>query len=300
MSAEGVISVLKPPGMTSHDVVRWIRNRLGTRRVGHAGTLDPGAVGLLLVCVGRATRIAEYLSGTAKEYVAEVTFGVQTDTDDRWGRPVGEGRTDVTPDDVDQVLPRLAGRIMQVPPSVSAIKHRGRALYQYAREGRPITPDARPVEIHGICRHGWKSDPPRTMLQVRCGSGTYIRALCRDLGQMVNSAAHMSFLLRTAAGTHHVNSAWTLEELDAWRPRDGKPSPVMDMGEALDFMPRITVDDARAVAQGRPPALGCRLAHGQLVRLYDGDGRFLAVARAEPSRGVLALQKVFAGGEGSG
>ncbi len=291
MAFDGVVNVLKPPGMTSHDVVAWVRRRTGVRRVGHAGTLDPGAVGVLLVCVGRATRLAEYLSGARKDYLAEITFGTATDTDDRWGNPTASGRTNLSAPEVDGVLPGFRGRIHQVPPTVSALKHRGKALYQWAREGKPVVKDARPVNIYDLERLGWQQDPPRTMIRVSCSSGTYVRALCRDLGQKLESAAHMSFLLRCAVGPHQVNDSWTLEEL-AKEP-DACHRAAMDMGEAVAWLPSVTVSNSRDVSRGHSPPLLDDRPPGELVRLYDSGGRFLAVARADPDRGRLKLEKVF-------
>ncbi len=294
LGPDGAILVLKPAGMTSHDVVGFVRRLLGVRRVGHAGTLDPDAVGLLIILVGRATRAAEYLLGAPKEYVTEVVFGAETDTDDAGGSVVRRARGDVLASEVDAALPQLTGSIMQVPPAFSALKHGGKPMYEWARRGCPVEPEARQVEVLALSREGWRTDPASVVLRVRCGSGTYIRALARDLGRLVGSAAHVSFLLRTSTGPHHVNQAWTLEELEAWAGGSGAEDPMFPLGEALSFMDRVEVPDDGAVLSGVSPALEAALTDGLPVRLYGRGGRFLAVAHVDSGSRVLRLHKVFA------
>ncbi len=300
MRAEGVINCLKAPGLTSHGVVRRVRALVGSRSVGHAGTLDPEGAGVLLVCLGRATRLSEYLMAVPKEYLAEITFGTETDTDDAWGSVIREGRTDISGGELKRILPDFVGSLSQTPPRISALKHRGKPLYRWAREGRPVDPSPRTVKIHRLEVVRW--DPPRALILVRCSQGTYVRSLCRDLGRALGSAAHMSFLLRTRVGPYQVSGAWTLEELgEGWKQQ---PTPALiPMGHALPWTPFLRVTDPvliRRIGHGQPPPLTGEVGNlrpGYLLRLLDGRDNLLALARVREEPQALKLEKVFPGGE---
>ena len=197
LSTDGLLLVDKPAGMTSHDVVARARRALGERRIGHHGTLDPFATGLLVLLVGRATRLAPYVEGEPKEYEAELRFGAETSTDDLTGE---ETRTATLPDParVRAALPLLTGTIEQVPPAFSAKKVDGERAYAAAREGRAVELAAVSVRVDS-----WEVldlTPQHARVRIRCGGGTYIRSLARDLGRLVESAAHLTALRRTASG----------------------------------------------------------------------------------------------------
>jgi tRNA pseudouridine55 synthase len=214
-SLHGVLNVLKPPGMTSHDVVMLVRRALGTRRVGHTGTLDPAAAGVLPVCVGQATRLMEYLQSGAKEYIAEATFGYETDSCDAVGKTVSEGDASaVNPESLRGVLEGFRGTISQTPPLHSAIKVDGKKLYELARAGETaVEIPTREVLISQLLVTRFVADAvrPRAMLKIECGGGTYIRSLVRDIGRALGCGATMTFLVRTRSGMFSIDEASTLQ-----------------------------------------------------------------------------------------
>jgi tRNA pseudouridine55 synthase len=202
-----ILLVDKPEGPTSHDVVNRVRRAWGTRRVGHTGTLDPFASGLLVICLGEATRLSQYLTGEDKAYVATARLGVSTDTLDREGEVVerSDGWDRVTREMVEGALVPLRGEISQLPPRFSAKKVGGRAAHRLAREGEVVELQPSTVTVHELVLEGWA--PPDVELRVRCSSGTYIRALARDLGEALEVGAHLTHLRRTGVGGLSVDRA---------------------------------------------------------------------------------------------
>ena len=278
----GVLLVDKPIGMTSHDVVNRVRRALGTRRVGHAGTLDPLATGVLVVAVGPATRFLQYLPLEPKEYVAEVAFGRATTTFDAEGETTSE--TEV-PDDLDAriaaALPPFLGLIRQTPPMYSAVKVGGQPLYKAARRGEEVDRPSRqvhiatfePVPTFPSGGEGLGARSQRTM-RVVCSGGTYVRTLAHDLGAAIGVPAHLSGLRRTAVGRFQEGDTVPLEGISA---ADLRP-----LGESLDPMPRLVLDpgEVRSVREGR--ALRRDDAPTELfAALCDGLGRVVSVARVE-------------------
>lgn len=211
---QGIINVLKPPGMTSHDVITKIRHMYHIKKAGHAGTLDPDAAGVLPVFLGNATRLLEYASAGRKCYRAEALLGVRTDTGDDSGTPVEEKTAaHLTRAKLEQVLAQFRGQIMQVPPMYSALKVQGKKLYEYARQGQEIVREPRPIEIFRLQLVAY--DPPYFTLDIECSKGTYIRTLLEDIAAAADTCACMTFLLRTGAGRYPLAEAFTLEEIAA-------------------------------------------------------------------------------------
>ncbi len=211
---QGIINVLKPPGMTSHDVITKIRHIYHVKKAGHAGTLDPDAAGVLPVFLGNATRLLEYASAERKCYRAEALLGVRTDTGDDSGTPVEEKTAaHLTRAKLEQVLAQFRGQIMQVPPMYSALKVQGKKLYEYARQGQEIVREPRPIEIFRLQLVAY--DPPYFTLDIECSKGTYIRTLLEDIAAAADTCACMTFLLRTGAGRYPLTEAFTLEEIAA-------------------------------------------------------------------------------------
>lgn len=288
---DGVLPVDKPAGPSSHDMVSAVRRALRTRRVGHTGTLDPFASGLLLICVGAATRLAEYLSGLDKQYHATVVLGFATDTDDHTGVPLTTEET--LPDasrvlrtDVERVLAGMTGDVLQRPPAYSAKKRDGERAYAAARAGRPLALEPVPVHIDHIDIVHF--EPPRVELDVACGSGTYIRAIARDLGQALGMGGHLAALRRTRVGRCVVDHAITPEQLtDADAVRRAMIRPA----DALAHLPRIQVNDEQRsmLRQGRRLRTG--VADADTVVVLAGS-ELVAIARA--ADGVLHPRKVFA------
>ncbi|HHH41182.1 MAG TPA: tRNA pseudouridine(55) synthase TruB [Chloroflexi bacterium] len=291
---DGILNLNKPAGLTSHDVVDRVRAVARQRKVGHAGTLDPMATGVLLVCLGRATRVAEYLMASPKTYRARVRLGVTTDTYDAEGSVVEERPVEVDRAAVERALERFRGRILQVPPMYSALKHKGKRLYELARRGEVVEREPRPVEVYRLELVEWT--PPELVLELDCSPGTYVRALAHDLGEALGCGAHLAGLVRLASGDFRLEEATPLEELT----RERLPSLLLPIDAALRRYPALHLDEARARAvrtgqavAGPPPpeATGDLLP---LARAYGPDGTFLAVVEYRPDRGTWHPRKVFA------
>jgi tRNA pseudouridine55 synthase len=288
----GLLNVCKPRGFTSHDVVAVVRRTLGTRRVGHAGTLDPLAEGVLPVCVGRYTRLVDLIGDTEKGYYAELELGARTTTDDAEGevverRPVPE----LAASQLEPVLDRFRGELLQVPPAFSAIKVAGRRAYDLARRGDAPELKARSVTIHRLEIVSWAS--PRLTLLVACSKGTYIRSLARDLGEELGCGAHLTRLIRLWVGSFGLESAVSLDEIAAAATSGRPESIVLSADDALAALPALLVPDQRAVdiGHGRPwPAtfaIGAAAHRGAPVgptRVYDTGGRLLGLAEHDPRR----------------
>ena len=287
---DGVLNLIKPPGMTSHDVVAVVRRTLGVKKVGHTGTLDPGVAGVLPICVGRATRLAEFIAGAEKAYRAEITFGVTTDTQDSFGEVQTEtDASHLTRGDVAYALTQFQGEIAQIPPMVSAVKVGGKRLYELAREGVEVERAARPVTIHRLQLLDFRPGPhPIAFVDVVCSKGTYIRTLAADLGAALGVGAHMSYLVRTRTGGFTLNDAATLEDLAAGR------ASLLSPAAALGDMARATVTGraAERLLHGVAPDEKPGHPEGTKVALLDGQGDLLALA--EVAGGHYRLLKVFA------
>ncbi len=271
----GLVVVDKPQGWTSHDVVGRMRRLAGTRKVGHAGTLDPMATGVLVLGVGRATRLLGHLQLADKEYLATIRLGQSTVTDDAEGEVVSDspaGHLDA--DDVAAAMLPLTGAIEQVPSSVSAIKVDGQRSYARVRAGEDVDLPARPVTVHVFELGDVRADGDLLDLDVRvvCSSGTYVRALARDLGAALGVGGHLTMLRRTRVGGFHLDSAHTLEDLEAELTVTDLGAAARASFPALD----LTEDQAAQVRFGRVLA-GLDLGAAGPVALFDPEGRFLAL-----------------------
>jgi len=217
----GIINIYKEKGFTSHDVVAKLRGILKMKKIGHTGTLDPEAEGVLPVCLGAATRLCDMLTDKTKEYRAVVRFGIATDTEDMTGEIIEELPVTATEEDLRAVLPNFFGEQEQIPPMYSAIKIDGKKLYELAREGKVIERKGRPVVIHDIVLQSVILDTDRHLyeaeLTVTCGKGTYIRSLCRDIGKALGTCACMKSLLRTRSGNSTLENSFKLSEVENLR-----------------------------------------------------------------------------------
>lgn len=244
---EGIINVLKPPGMTSSDVVVWMRRVLKTKKIGHTGTLDPGVAGVLPLCVGKGTRLAEYITEQGKAYLAEVTFGVTTDTQDAFGKEVHQTKPDLKQSDLERVIPNFLGKISQTPPMYSAVRKEGKHLYEYARQGLSIERTPREVFINSLIIVKWyEGEFPRAILDIECSKGTYIRTISHDLGQALGCGAYMSNLLRVRSGPFKIQESWTLEEIEE-AVRESNYAFLLPLTAGID-LPRVFLSAARANA----------------------------------------------------
>ncbi|MFN2489932.1 MAG: tRNA pseudouridine(55) synthase TruB [Actinomycetota bacterium] len=269
---DGVVVVDKPSGMTSHDVVDEVRRRLNTRKVGHAGTLDPDATGVLVLGVGRATRLLSYVSASDKSYRAAAIFGTTTTTQDASGEVVQRrDASGLARADVEAALGSFVGDIEQIPPMVSAVKVGGERLYRKARRGEVVERAARRVTIHGVELVDFRAgQEPVATLEVHCSAGTYVRTLVFDLGETLRCGAHLAALRRLEAGGFSEAEAVALGDVGAQRLR-----PLTDVVRAL---PQLEADEdaARGVAHGRPLAGDGGVAEGRPVAVVR-NGALLAV-----------------------
>lgn len=221
------------------------------KRVGHLGTLDPGAAGVLPVSLGRATRLFDLLVDKEKEYIAEIAFGACTDTQDSYGLVTRRGDVRVEPEQLTQTLALFLGEQTQIAPKYSALKSGGKALYQLARSGQDVPERVRPVTFHALELLD-RTDESRYLIRVRCSRGTYIRTLCEDIGARLGACAHLSFLLRTASGPFRVEDSFSIAELAALKESGELESAVVSVEAALSFLPRVSVgeEDAQRLRNG--------------------------------------------------
>jgi len=241
---DGVLNLLKPPGMTSSNAVADVRRLFHEKKVGHTGTLDPGAAGVLPICLGKATRLFDYLLEKDKVYVAEVTFGVTTDTLDSYGQITGREETYITEEEVRAVLPSFMGEQTQIPPMYSALKLNGKKLYELARQGEVIDLEQkqRSITVHSL-EYVAQTGPQSFLIRVCCSKGTYIRTLCGDIGARLGVMAYMSFLLRERSGGFAVEKAYSIKEVEQAIGQGRGEELLTPMSEALDFLPPACVDE---------------------------------------------------------
>jgi len=227
---DGIFVIDKPAGMTSHDVVDCIRRLAGQRRVGHAGTLDPEATGVLIMLLGKATSLFEDMKKTQKEYIAGIKLGSTTTTQDAWGEVIGElKRVNIRKEEIEDALAQFRGRTSQIPPMVSAIKHKGKPFYKFAREGQVIERQPREIDVFALDMLIFDPERQEASLRIVCSSGTYIRTLCADIGDVLGVGAHMCSLRRMRVGDFSIDMAVPLKEID-------KSIPVEDMMIPLEMV----------------------------------------------------------------
>lgn len=267
---DGFINVYKEEGQTSHDVVNKIRKIFETRKVGHTGTLDPNATGVLPIAVNNATKVIEYMENDDKTYIAELTLGIITDTEDIWGSILEEKTVSVDKNEIEMAVKSFIGKQKQVPPMYSALKVNGKKLYELAREGKTIERVPRDIEIFNI--ENIKINRNKVSFEVHCSKGTYIRTLCKDIGEKLGCGATMSALKRVQAGKFTIDTAVTLEEL-----LENKEKYLLDLEIPLNRFDIISLNDE----EGRKYINGIRLCTERkdgLYRVYIG-GRLYGVCR---------------------
>lgn len=277
----GFLNIYKPADYTSHDVVAVLRRHLPRKtKVGHTGTLDPQATGVLPVCIGKATRLAEYFKPLPKVYLAELTLGASTTTYDAWGEFTEKAEAaalqHITADDVRQAAARFVGRIEQVPPMMSAVKINGQKLYKLAHKGIEVERPARSVRIYDI--EIAAAELPRVRLKITCSGGTYVRSLCHDIGGLLGVGGYMSALERLAVGDFRAESAIPLKQAEQMLI-DGDFSALLPMEAGAAYLPRIDLADERdyeAAIHGREVVLGLSEPEEPACRVYY-QGQFLGI-----------------------
>jgi tRNA pseudouridine55 synthase len=295
MGVNGILNVNKPGDCTSFSIVARIRRITGEKRVGHAGTLDPAASGVLPICLGQATRITEYLHAFTKQYVADIELGVSTDTFDGQGRVIScKDASGVALSSLQHALESFQGIIDQVPPVYSAIKIKGRQSYSLAREGIKISLQARQVRIERLEMLAF--EPPYLKLSILCSKGTYIRSLANDLGERLGCGAYLKALIRTAYGQFTIHDSHSPEEIQSAMENDKLQSLLYPADYPLFDWQKLVLDEKTAyeVLQGTDiaPAAADPPAR-PLCRAYDPAGRFIAIMKFRPEIGLWHPEKVF-------
>lgn len=291
-SIDGVLVVAKEPGPTSHDIVALVRRLTGVKRVGHGGTLDPFAAGVLPVFIGHGTRLVEYHMADGKEYRAVVCFGARSTTDDLEGELTPVDAPAPTRNEVEGTLASFRGDIEQVPPDYSAVRVAGRKAYELARHGEKPELRARRVSVTRLDLTSWdESDPARPVaqLEIACSAGTYIRSLARDLGEKLGCGAYLGALTRIASGPFRIEQAHALDAVRVALSTGRVQDMLLPMDAGLDF-PELQLNAAEVMHLARGQQLRRATDEG-LVRVLDPSGRLVAIARA--GNGVLQPEKVF-------
>ncbi|TDM04108.1 tRNA pseudouridine(55) synthase TruB [Macrococcus carouselicus] len=298
---DGIIAINKPRGMTSHDVVFKLRKLLKTKKVGHTGTLDPEVDGVLPICIGRATRVSDYMMDSGKTYIAEVTIGTATTTEDQTGEVVS--RAAIQPEqfsaaEVDAALQSLVGDLEQTPPMFSAVKVNGRKLYEYAREGKVVERPSRVIKIHHITRLSEIKHHDHMLtftIEVACGKGTYIRTLATQIADRLGAVGHMSKLTRTESGGFTLAECLTLEGLTEM-PFDEIISHLLPMERGLAGLPHLEVseDMKQRILNGQKLSQFTPPLNDETVMTYKGKA--IAIYMPHPDKsGVVKARKVFNG-----
>lgn len=291
---DGIINLLKPAGMTSHDVVKVVRRKFKNVKVGHTGTLDPMVEGVLPLCLGKATRITEYLISDNKKYSCEMTLGLETDTQDIWGEILEKKDIDLTNSEIIEATNSFKGQILQTPPLYSAVRVNGKRLYEYARKGQEVKVKPRYIYIYDIDILHIKEN--KVLFDVTCSKGTYIRTLCSDIGKKLGCGATMSALKRTASGRFQIEDAVTLEDIEVLSPE----KYIFPMDYPLNHMGAIQIIDEDNY---RKAINGCLLTSNafkwkeekvnkDVTRIYYND-QFIAIGEFNSENNSIKIKKVF-------
>jgi len=302
---DGILAINKPEGISSAGVVGRVKRVLGVKKVGHTGTLDPFASGLLLIAVQKATRISRFFLSGSKKYTARVTLGIETDTYDCTGQTVFEADpgflSDISPEDVRRAVSLFAGPQEQVPPSFSALKHNGQPLYKLARKGEMIKKPPRNIEIFSILvQH---MDLPEFEMDVHCTGGTYIRSLAYDIGKTLGCGAHLSGLCRTKSSAFDLKTSITLSDLEKMAPKEIEPY-IIPMSECLSFLPSVLVDEAleKKISYGQKlstedisPLLTSGSGGESIIRMVDSSNKLLALIEPDKDLTLYNYCCVFTG-----
>ncbi len=290
---DGVINIYKEKGFTSHDVVAKLRGILKQKKIGHTGTLDPDAVGVLPVCLGKATKLCDMLTDTTKEYRTVLRLGAETDTQDMTGTVLAERPVNCTLEQVRETVFSFLGPYEQIPPMYSALKVNGQKLCDLARQGKTVERKSRAVEIFSIEVH--RLELPHVEMTVSCSKGTYIRTLCHDIGQALGCGGAMEELIRTRSGRFRLEEALTLSQVEELRDAGTLPERILPVERMFDHLPEYRCEEAqeKVLRNGNPLQIcGGSLEAGE-YRVRDSFGNFVGIYRYLPEEGVLKPRKLF-------
>jgi tRNA pseudouridine55 synthase len=292
MMHDGILIIDKPSGLTSHDVVNRVRRATKIRQVGHTGTLDPMATGVLVLCLGQATRVSEYLLGHDKAYHATIRLGLETNTYDADGEVIATNEVNVDRAEVERALTQFVGEIQQVPPMYSALKRDGQKLYELARQGIEIERAARSVIVHSIELRDYQA--PDATIDVRCSAGTYIRSIAHDLGAALGIGGHLIDLRRTAAGPFSIDQAVSLDVFEAAAREDRWHTQLRPIDEALSDWPLVVIGEPdRIRALNGAPIFSLKLADTR-CRAHDEHGNLIALLVFDQKKLWWRAEKVLA------
>ncbi len=295
MSVDGILNVNKPKGKTSYSVVAWLKRLSGEKHVGHAGTLDPLATGVLPVCFGQSTKVIQFLMNSSKTYSAKVRLGVTTDTYDSDGKIISSSDiTNITREQVEEALASFQGFIKQTPPVYSALKHRGWRYYELARSGISVEPKVRQVQIFSIKLMEWS--PPFLVIEVKCGKGTYTRSIAHELGQALGCGACVADLVRLTYGPFHIDQAVSLLEIETAFNTGSLTQFLFPLDAVLLSWSALVVTEEREflIKNGCPLPLFEELPFSsEYRRVYAADGRFIAVLRFSTRTGLWHPIRIF-------
>ena len=297
----GILNIYKEKGYTSHDVVARMRGILHQKKIGHTGTLDPAAEGVLPVCLGNATRLCSMLEDWDKEYRAVLLLGTETDTEDMTGQVTASAPVETGEEELRKIISSFVGNYLQVPPMYSAKKIGGRKLYELARQGITVEREPCPVEIHSI--HIEEVDLPRVTFSVTCSKGTYIRSLCRDIGRKAGCGGCMESLQRTRVGDNTLKTAVRLDQLEELAKEDRLDEILIPIDRMFSDLPALSVKEEgeKLLYNGNPLDFSLLTgsdgpdwnpARGQTVRIYDKEGRFIGVYLSDGIKRIKPV-KVF-------
>lgn len=298
---DGIINVLKPVGISSYQVVDRLKKITGEKKVGHTGTLDPLAAGVLPLCFGRATKVAGFITDFNKSYRAEITFGTVTDTQDLSGKILKREEVSVSKLEIEKLLEKFKGKISQIPPMHSAVKYKGKRLYKLAREGIEVERKPRKVTIYSLKLIDYYP-PNRALIDIVCSKGTYIRALCYDIGVKSGYGAVMSFLVRLRSGNFDLQNAVTIEELEEAAQRCTLNEYILPTDYSLRHLDRVEINERSLKFAINGNSLGVhnltsfsgKLEEGQLIRVYFKD-EFIAIGRIQKNEKerCIKIQRLF-------
>ena len=299
MERSGVINIYKEAGYTSHDVVAKLRGILKQKKIGHTGTLDPQAQGVLPVCLGKGTKLCDLLADHDKEYEAVLRLGITTDTQDMEGTILKESSVQVSEEEVRTCILSFQGEQQQVPPMYSALKVNGKKLYELAREGKVVERKARPVTFHNI-EVLWM-ELPKVKIRVQCSKGTYIRTLCHDIGAKLSVGGCMKELLRTKVGRFEIKDSLKLDDLQKLKEEGRLGEVVLPVEEVFKDLPEIrseTEELDKLLKNGNPFRSRAvkNVTDGDMFRVYHSDGTFIGVFRYDAEKRMYYPEKIFLGG----
>jgi len=291
---DGIVNVNKPLGITSHDVVYRLRRILNIKKIGHTGTLDPEASGVLPMCVGKGTKMAEYLTAAEKQYLATLQLGAFTDTQDATGEVLESFEVNVSENEIREAVAGFVGEITQIPPMYSAIKIDGKKLYELAREGVTVEREPRNVTIFAIEIKSIDMEKKQVEMLVDCSKGTYIRTLCNDIGAALGCGGHMCSLHRTKSGRFEIETAYTLEEIESMAEHNDF-SFMTPTAEALPECEKVILAERNAYRVRNGIRISVEgLSMGKMYRVFDEKNEFLALA--EQTENGFEIVKSFYGG----